>query len=142
MSFQAGYPRWLSNRSKLSREPITRSKKTGNKETGRMCLNRLRTYDGRNLYGVSGECIAALRAERSARDKLTLLTPGQRMNMEFKEYDFARNPVVQNEVFFLQSKCAPCSFSILVRSIEELVEHERLHRTHVARQMPLHREEA
>ncbi len=59
--------------------------------------------------------------------------------MEFKEYDFARNPVVQNEVFFLQSKC---SFSILVRSIEELVEHERLHRTHVARQMPLHREEA
>ncbi len=62
--------------------------------------------------------------------------------MEFKEYDFARNPVVQNEVFFLQSKCAACSFSILVRSIEELVEHERLHRTHVARQMPLHREEA
>jgi len=95
-----------------------------------MCLNRLRRYDGRSLYGVSGECIAALRAERSARDKLTLLTSGQRMmNMEFKEYDFARNPVVQNEVFLLQSKCAACSFSILVRSIEELVEHERLHRT-------------
>ena len=26
--------------------------------------------------------------------------------MEFKEYDFIRNPVVQNEVFFLKSKCA------------------------------------
>ncbi len=49
--------------------------------------------------------------------------------MDFKEYDFARDPVVQNEVFLLQSKCAACSFSILVRSIEELVEHERLRRT-------------
>src|SRR5258705_13997978 len=58
--------------------------KFGNKKTGRMCLNRLRTYDGRNLYGVSGECIAALRAERSARDKLTLLTSGQRMNMDLR----------------------------------------------------------
>lgn len=26
-------------------------------------------------------------------------------------------------------KCAACGFSILVRSIEELVEHEKLHRT-------------
>src|SRR5258707_1006805 len=84
--------------------------KFGNKKTGRMCLNRLRTYDGRNLYGVSGECIAALRAERSARDKLTLLTSGRRMNMEFKEYDFARNPVVQNEVFFLRRSVPPVAF--------------------------------
>jgi hypothetical protein len=49
--------------------------------------------------------------------------------MEFKEYDFTRNPVVQCEVFFLQSKCTACGFSILVRSVEELVEHEKLHRT-------------
>ena len=39
-----------------------------------------------------------------------------------------RNPVVQNEVFFLQSKCTACGSSILVRSVEELIEHEKLHR--------------
>ena len=44
--------------------------------------------------------------------------------MEFKEYDFTRNPVVQSEVFFLESMCTPCGFSILLRSVEELVEHE------------------
>jgi hypothetical protein len=49
--------------------------------------------------------------------------------MEFKEYDFIRSPVVQSEVFFLQSRCTTCGFSILVRSVEELVEHEVLHRT-------------
>ena len=49
--------------------------------------------------------------------------------MELKEYDFIRNPVVQNEVFFLQSKCGACGFSVLVRSLEELIEHEKLHRT-------------
>jgi hypothetical protein len=49
--------------------------------------------------------------------------------MEFEEYDFMRNPVVENEVFFLKSKCASCGFSILARSIEELVEQEELHRT-------------
>jgi hypothetical protein len=49
--------------------------------------------------------------------------------MELKEYDFTRNPVVQNEVFFLQSKCTARGFSMLVRSVEELVEHEQLHRT-------------
>jgi hypothetical protein len=49
--------------------------------------------------------------------------------MESEEYDFTRNPVMQSEVFYLQSKCTPCGFSILVRSVEELVEHEKLHRT-------------
>ena len=49
--------------------------------------------------------------------------------MEFKDHDFIRNPVVQNQVFFLVSKCAFCGFSILTRSIEELIEHEKLHRT-------------
>jgi hypothetical protein len=48
--------------------------------------------------------------------------------MEFNEYDFTRNPVVQNEVFFLESKCAACGFSILARSVDELVEQEAAHR--------------
>jgi hypothetical protein len=49
--------------------------------------------------------------------------------MESKEYDFTRNSVAQNEVFFLESKCASCGFSILTRSIDELVEQEAAHRT-------------
>jgi hypothetical protein len=49
--------------------------------------------------------------------------------MEFKGHDFIRNAVVQNQVFFLESKCAFCGFSVLTRSIEELIEHEKLHRT-------------
>jgi hypothetical protein len=50
--------------------------------------------------------------------------------MEFdEEYDFTRNPVVQNQVFFLESTCVKCGFSVLARSIKELVEHEELHRT-------------
>jgi hypothetical protein len=40
--------------------------------------------------------------------------------MEFEEYDFIRNPVLKNGVFFLESKCASCGFSILARSVEEL----------------------
>src|SRR6266853_4580852 len=31
--------------------------------------------------------------------------------------------------FFLQSKCGACGFTVLVRSLEELIEHEKLHRT-------------
>ena len=49
--------------------------------------------------------------------------------MEFKESDFIRNPVVQNQVFFLESKCTVCGLSILIRSMEELIEREKLHRT-------------
>jgi hypothetical protein len=49
--------------------------------------------------------------------------------MAIRDYDFIRNPVVQNQVFFLESKCAFCGFSMLTRSIEELVELEKLHRT-------------
>jgi hypothetical protein len=40
-----------------------------------------------------------------------------------------RNLWVHSEAFVLQSKCTACGFSILVRSVEELVEHEKLHRT-------------
>jgi hypothetical protein len=53
--------------------------------------------------------------------------------MEFKNHDFIRNPVVQNPVFFLESKCAFCGFSVRTRSIEELVELEKLHRAQCAR---------
>jgi ribosomal protein S27AE len=53
--------------------------------------------------------------------------------MEFEDYDFTRNPVVQNQVFFLESKCTACGLSVLVRSIEELVEHEAAHRTQCGR---------
>ena len=49
--------------------------------------------------------------------------------MEFEESALIRNPVVQNEIFFLESKCVSCSLSILAKSIEELVELEELHRT-------------
>ena len=58
--------------------------------------------------------------------------------MEFEDYDFMRNPVVQNQVFFLESKCS-CGFSILARSIEELVESEELHRTQCRPVEPQHR---
>jgi hypothetical protein len=37
----------------------------------------------------------------------------------FEEYDFRRNPVVENQVFFPESKCAACGFSVPVRSMEE-----------------------
>jgi len=47
--------------------------------------------------------------------------------MEFEDYDFTRNPVVQNQVFFPESKCS-CGFSMLARSTEELVDSEELHR--------------
>lgn len=53
--------------------------------------------------------------------------------MECAEYDFQRNPVVQNEVFFLESECAFCGVFILARSIEQLVEREQFHRTECRR---------
>ena len=49
--------------------------------------------------------------------------------MEFEEYDFNRNPVVENHVFSLESKCVHCGLSIPARSIEELIEQEEFHRT-------------
>jgi len=49
--------------------------------------------------------------------------------MDFEESDFTRNPVVQNEIFFLESKCVSCDLSILAQSIEELVVLEESHRT-------------
>jgi hypothetical protein len=48
--------------------------------------------------------------------------------MVYEEYDFARNPIVANQVFFLESKCSRCDFSVLARSLEELLEEEKRHR--------------
>jgi hypothetical protein len=42
--------------------------------------------------------------------------------MEFREYDFMRNPIVRNEIFFLESKCVSSCDSLLAHSIEELLE--------------------
>jgi predicted molibdopterin-dependent oxidoreductase YjgC len=49
--------------------------------------------------------------------------------MKFEEYDFNRNPIVENQMFFLESKCVHCGLSILACSIEELIEQEEFHRT-------------
>jgi hypothetical protein len=48
--------------------------------------------------------------------------------MVYEQYDFARNPIVANQVFFLQSKCSRCEFSVLARSLEELLQEENSHR--------------
>ena len=81
------------------------------------------------LMGLLGKGIAAVREQAAIASLRRGTARPKEWCMESKEYDFIRNPVVQNEVFFLQSKCVACGFSILGRSIEELVEHEKLHRT-------------
>jgi hypothetical protein len=50
------------------------------------------------------------------------------LRMEYPEYDFTRNPVVEDQVFFLESKCIRCGFTVLVRSLEELLKEEKRHR--------------
>jgi len=42
--------------------------------------------------------------------------------MAIDEYDFIRSPLVRNEIFFLESKCAFRGFLIFARSIEKLIE--------------------
>lgn len=81
------------------------------------------------LMGLLGKGIAACESGRRFASLRREVARPKEWCMEFKEYDFIRNPVVQNEVFFLQSKCGACGFSVLVRSLEELIEHEKLHRT-------------
>ncbi len=49
--------------------------------------------------------------------------------MKFEGNDFIRNPAVDEQIFFLESKCVICGFSILTHSIEEVVELEKSHRT-------------
>lgn len=48
--------------------------------------------------------------------------------MVYEQYDFARNPIVENQAFFLESKCIRCGSSVLARSLEELLEEEERHR--------------
>jgi hypothetical protein len=48
--------------------------------------------------------------------------------MVYEQYDFVRNPIVADRVFFLQSKCSRCDFSVLARSLEELLQQEECHR--------------
>lgn len=48
--------------------------------------------------------------------------------MVYEQYDFARNPIVANRVFFLQSKCSHCDFSVVAHSLEELLQEEKRHR--------------
>ena len=52
--------------------------------------------------------------------------------MELEEYDFTRNPIVENQTFFLESKCIHCGFVVLARTLEELVEEEKGHRAQCA----------
>ena len=48
--------------------------------------------------------------------------------MVYEQYDFARNPIVVDQEFFLESKCMRCGSSVLAPSLEELLEEERRHR--------------
>jgi hypothetical protein len=48
--------------------------------------------------------------------------------MKLKEYDFKRNSIVENQTFFLGSKCVHCGFAVLGSSLEELLKEEERHR--------------
>jgi len=48
--------------------------------------------------------------------------------MVFEQYDFVRNPIIEDQVFFLESKCIRCGSSVLEPSLEELLEEEDRHR--------------
>ena len=48
--------------------------------------------------------------------------------MVYEQYDFARNPIVENQAFFLESKCIRCGSSVVAHSLEELLEEEERHR--------------
>jgi hypothetical protein len=48
--------------------------------------------------------------------------------MVFEGYDFTRNPIVENQTFVLESKCVHCGLAVVARSLEELLEEEKLHR--------------
>jgi hypothetical protein len=48
--------------------------------------------------------------------------------MVYEQYDFARNPIVKDEEFSLESTCVLCGFSIVAGSLEEVLEEEKRHR--------------
>jgi hypothetical protein len=69
--------------------------------------------------------------------RTTPLTPGSYLRsrivkgvavMKLEEYDFTRNPIVENQTFFLESKCVHCGFAVLGSSLEELLKEEDRHR--------------
>ena len=45
-----------------------------------------------------------------------------------EEYDFTRNPIVEAQAFFLESKCIRCGFTVLAPAPGELLEEEERHR--------------
>jgi hypothetical protein len=65
--------------------------------------------------------------ELSLENLLAALVPLS-LRMVYQEYDFTRNPVVEHEVFFLESKCIRCGFTVVARSLEDLLEEETRHR--------------
>lgn len=48
--------------------------------------------------------------------------------MVYEQLDFTRNPIVEDETFFLQSRCIRCGVTVLAASVEELLEEEKHHR--------------
>jgi hypothetical protein len=48
--------------------------------------------------------------------------------MVYEQYDFTRNPIVEDQEFSLESKCIRCGSSVLARSLEELLQEEKHHR--------------
>ena len=48
--------------------------------------------------------------------------------MVYEQHDFTRNPIVEDQVFFLESKCISCGSSVLASSLGELLEEEKRHR--------------
>ena len=48
--------------------------------------------------------------------------------MVYEQHDFTRNPIVEDQVFSLDSKCIRCGFLVVARSLEELLDEEKRHR--------------
>jgi hypothetical protein len=48
--------------------------------------------------------------------------------MVYEQYDFTRNPIVEDQKFFLESKCFRCGSSVVARSLQELLQEEKSHR--------------
>jgi ribosomal protein S27AE len=48
--------------------------------------------------------------------------------MAYEQFDFTRNPIVEDQTFFLESRCTRCGSTVLASSVEELLEEEKRHR--------------
>jgi hypothetical protein len=49
--------------------------------------------------------------------------------MVYEQYDFTRNPIVEDQEFSLESKCIRCGCSVVAGSLEELLQEETHHRS-------------